>query len=458
MKSLCNDGGAVTSESVAMSRLKELAAKAADVISAHKYVRLISHNDADGLTSAGIMCRALMRKGIRFQTTIASRLAQDTIDTINSSVSDGDLVVFCDMGSGHAELLKQIENDVIVIDHHMPVGDSPAKVAVNPHYTGIDGAIYLSASGTTYLVVKEMDPDNVDLAGLAVAGAVGDKQLFESANLHILEEAIQAGVVSVKKGLKVGDGDIADVLEYTPEPYLDITGDRKKIHDFLEILGVKGTLSEMPQGDLKKLTSSVALKLAKHASPEAVDAAIGDVYYLEKELLKNVYDFVAILNTCGKLEKAGIALSMCMHDASVLEEARQLMIEYQRSIVANIKQAEGMLQQGKNIWYLVAKDMDNTGMISSTVVRYMHPEKPCIATNEVEGIVKVSGRGTRALIGKGLDLAYAMREGALVVGGQGGGHNIASGASIPPGRVQEFIDIVDNIVGQQLGERAADKS
>ncbi len=447
----------LTTESIALSRLKELASKAADVISAHKYVRLISHNDADGLTSAGIMCRALMRKGIRFQTTIASRLAQDTIDTIKSSASADDLIIFCDMGSGQAELIRQIENDVIVIDHHMPVGDSSAKVAVNPHYTGIDGAIYLSASGTTYLVAKEMNPENVDLAGLAIAGAVGDKQLFASMNLHILEEATQAGAVSVRKGLKVGDGDIAEVLEYTPEPYLDITGDMKKIHDFLDILEVKGTLSGMTQADLKKLTSSIALKLAKHASPEAVDAAIGDVYYLEKELVKNVYDFVAMLNTCGKLDKAGMALSMCMHDASVVEEIRQLTIEYQRSIVSNIKQAEGMLQQGKNIWYLVAKDMDNTGMISSTVVRYMHPEKPCIATNEVEGIVKVSGRGTRALIAKGLDLAYAMREGALAVGGQGGGHNIASGASIPPDRVQEFIDIVDGIVGQQIAEGAGYK-
>ena len=447
----------LTTESIALSRLKELAAKAADVISAHRYVRLISHNDADGLTSAGIMCRAFMRKGIRFHITIESRLAQDTIDTIKNSASVGDLVIFCDMGSGHGELIRQIENDVIVLDHHMPVGESPAKVAVNPHYTGIDGAIYLSASGTTYLVAKEMDPDNVDLAGLAIAGAVGDKQIFASANLHILEEATQAGVVSVRKGLKVGDGDIAEVLEYTPEPYLDITGDMKKIHNFLDILGVKGTLSEMSQGDLKKLTSSIALKLAKHASPEAVDAAIGDVHYLEQELVKNVYDFVAMLNTCGKLEKAGMALSMCMQDASVVEEIRQLTVEYQRSIVANIKQAESMLQQGKNIWYLMAKDMDNTGMISSTVVRYMHPEKPCIATNEVEGIVKVSGRGTRALIAKGLDLASAMREGALAVGGQGGGHNIASGASIPPDKVQEFIDIVDGIVGQQIVENAGGK-
>ena len=120
----------LTTESIAMGRLKELAVKAADVISAHKYVRLVSHNDADGLTSAGIMCRALMRKGIRFHTTIASRLAQDTIDAIKSSVSDGDLVVFCDMGSSHAELIRQIENDVIVIDHHMPVGDSPDRKSV----------------------------------------------------------------------------------------------------------------------------------------------------------------------------------------------------------------------------------------------------------------------------------------------------------------------------------------
>ena len=89
-------------------------------------------------------------------------------------------------------------------------------------------------------------------------------------------------------------------------------------------------------------------------------------------------------------------------------------------------------------------------MIASTVVRYMNPDMPFVAINQVDELVKVSGRGTRALVEKGLDLAFALREGAASVGGDGGGHNVAAGASIPPGTAKQFISKVDEIVGEQL--------
>ncbi|HJH29550.1 MAG TPA: DHH family phosphoesterase [Methanosarcinaceae archaeon] len=433
-----------------IQKLTELAKQVADVISGYSHVRVISHNDADGITSAAIICQALQRNNIQFHATIVSRLDESIIDMVNSTASEGDLVVFCDMGCGQSDLIEKVSFDVVIIDHHQPVGDSPAKIAINPHFVGIDGAIHLSASGTTYMVARQMDEGNVDLAGLAIAGAVGDKQLFESANLSILDEALGNNVISIKKGLKVGSGDVADVLEYTSEPYLDITGDRKKIDAFLDILNIHGEIGTMSADDLKKLTSAVALKLTKNASPEAVDAAIGDVYILDREAVPNSYDLVAILNTCGKMDKSGLALSLCMKDASVIDEARALSVDFQKSTVTNIKKAEGMLQQGKNMWYLNAHNMESTGIIASTVVRYIHPDQPFVAINEVEDIVKVSARGTRALIAAGLDLSYALREGAKAVGGSGGGHNIASGAAIPKGKSEEFISIVDDIIGEQL--------
>jgi single-stranded-DNA-specific exonuclease len=288
---------------------------------------------------------------------------------------------------------------------------------------------------------------------MAIAGAVGDKQLMDTVNGTILKEAVDAGVVSVRKGLRIGDGSIADVLEYTPEPYLDITGDRKKIDEFLNILGLQGNISELSGEQLKKLTSAIALKLAKRSTSEAIDASIGDVYYLNRELVKNVYDMVSILNTCGRMEKAGIALSIGMRDKTHLEEARRMAIEYQRSIVGNIKTARDMLRTGQNIGYLITKDMESTGMVASTMVRYINPDVPFVAVNEVDGIVKVSARGTRALVEKGLDLAFALREASNAVGGEGGGHNVASGASIPPGTAEEFISKVDEIVGRQIGKK-----
>ncbi len=440
-----------TKNTDAIQKLTELAKQVAEVISEYSHVRVISHNDADGITSAAIICQALHRNNTQFHATIVSRLDESVVDMVNSTASEGDLVLFCDMGSGQSDLIEKVSFDVVIIDHHQPVGDSPAKIAINPHLVGIDGAIHLSASGTTYMVARQMDKGNIDLAGLSIAGAVGDKQLFESANRFILDEALENKVVSIRKGLKVGSGDIADILEYTSEPYLDITGDRKKIDEFLDILNIHGEISTMSADDLKKLTSAVALKLTKHASSEAVDAAIGDVYVLDREIVQNSYDLVEMINACGKLDKGGLVLSLCMKDASVIDGVRTLSGDYRRSTVADIKKAEGMLQQGQNMWYLNAKNMESTGIIASTVVRYIHPESPFVAINEVEDIVKVSARGTRALIADGLDLSYALREGAKAVGGSGGGHNIASGAAIPKGKSEEFISIVDNIIGEQLG-------
>ncbi|MEA1985315.1 MAG: DHH family phosphoesterase [Euryarchaeota archaeon] len=434
-----------------IQELTNIAEQVAQTIVSYSHVRVISHNDADGLTSAAIICQTLLREDIPYHVTITSRLDEDVIETVNKSTSDSDLVVFCDMGSGQPDLIGKVKQDVVVIDHHQPVGESPATAAINPHMAGVDGATYLCASMTTYLVARQINANNVDLAGLAIAGAVGDKQLFGEPNKHILDEAVQAKIVSVQKGLKVGGGDIADVLENTPEPYLDITGNRDKIDEFLDILNIHGNIDELKTDELKKLISAIALKLTKNASPEAVDAAIGDVYILNQELIPNVYDMVATLNSCGKQDKYGLALALCMKDRDSYEEARSLTTELQKKVITDIKRAETMIQRGEHIWYLNAANLESTGIVASIVVRYIHPDMPFLAVNRVEDLVKVSSRGTRALIQQGLDLASALRETADAVGGQGGGHNIASGASIPQGTSEDFIRRVDEIVGKQLG-------
>jgi single-stranded DNA-specific DHH superfamily exonuclease len=69
-------------------------------------------------------------------------------------------------------------------------------------------------------------------------------------------------------------------------------------------------------------------------------------------------------------------------------------------------------------------------------------------------MVKISARGNKLLISAGLDLSVALRKAAEAVGGVGGGHSIASGASIPPGSEERFLAIVDEIVGEQIKGKA----
>ncbi|MBP2031075.1 single-stranded DNA-specific DHH superfamily exonuclease [Methanohalophilus levihalophilus] len=434
-----------------MEQVEEMAARVAEAIKNSQKVRLISHNDADGITSVAIICSALLREGKIFHTTILGRLDQESIDGIKPDLSDDEIVVFCDMGSGQPEIIGSIDNDVVVIDHHIPVGDSPAKAAINPHYAGIDGATHMCAATTAYMVARALNPENIDLGGIAITGAVGDKQLFDGANGKILEEIIENGVISIRKGLKIGDGDIAEVLMNSPEPYLDITGDSEKIENFMEILGITGNLEKLDEERTKKLTSAIAMKLTKRASPEAIDAAIGDVYLLNKEIVENVYDLVDIANCCGKMDKPALALSVCMGDEKALPEALQITKEYKSRLVHVIRNAESTVQEKSSIRYIIGNDMEATGIIAGTLIRYAYPDRPFVTLNRVEEIVKVSGRGTRALVNQGLDLAVSLREASAAVGGNGGGHNIASGAAIPRGKEEEFLNIVDEITTKQLG-------
>lgn len=380
-----------------LEKLINLAKNAADKIRKHRFVRIVSHNDADGLTSAGIMALTLLRAGIGFQLSIAGKLDETVIEEVNRTVSKGDMVIFCDMGSGQPELTAKVAADVVVLDHHKPVGQSPAKVMVNAHLVGIDGATDISASGTCYLVARELGTGNIDLAGLAIAGAVGDRQLFRTANAFILDEALKAGVVSIRKGLKVGDGALADVLAYSTEPFLDVTGYPEKAAEFLNQLGLSGNIENLSEEEVSKLASAIALKLVRQASTEAIEAVIGDIFLLNRELVHNVYDFISILNTCGKQKVYGLALALCLKDPTIVGEALSLTKEHEKNLAMDIRESVEKTRKGENIWYINTVDALSTGSLATTVVRYLHPELPFICVNESEGILKVSASRLRVV-------------------------------------------------------------
>jgi single-stranded-DNA-specific exonuclease len=46
-----------------------------------------------------------------------------------------------------------------------------------------------------------------------------------------------------------------------------------------------------------------------------------------------------------------------------------------------------------------------------------------------------------------------MGEAARAVGGDGGGHDIAAGATIPDGRKEEFVDHADELIAEQLAKQ-----
>jgi len=95
-----------------------------------------------------------------------------------------------------------------------------------------------------------------------------------------------------------------------------------------------------------------------------------------------------------------------------------------------------------------------SGVLSGICMSYFGDQgKPVLALSVSDGKVKASSRATFALLDQGVDLSAAMRVAASEAGGHGGGHKIASGATVPEDRQDEFIRAVDRVIGEQKAEK-----
>jgi len=50
------------------------------------------------------------------------------------------------------------------------------------------------------------------------------------------------------------------------------------------------------------------------------------------------------------------------------------------------------------------------------------------------------------MVENGINLGEAMRNAAQAIGGEGGGHPVAAGASIPKGKEEEFLKLLDELL------------
>ncbi len=226
-----------------MEALKKEAGKCADEIRKHKSVHVVSHIDADGLTSAGIICTALERGDFEYTTRFVKQLDEKALDTIADE--NHEIVVFTDLGSGMCELIKSRGIHAVISDHHQPQGN--LQFHLNPHLFGANGSYELSGSGSTYILASAFG-GNQDLSSLAIVGAVGDMQHLKMGQLvginrEILEEGVKGGTLQFKKDLTLFGKQtrpIYKLLQYSSDPYLPgLTGNEEACIEFLHSLNIR---------------------------------------------------------------------------------------------------------------------------------------------------------------------------------------------------------------------------
>ncbi|KZN25099.1 recombinase RecJ [Haladaptatus sp. R4] len=468
------------------SPVPELEARAtacADRVREADEILLASHIDADGLTSAAIASSALERAGVPFETVFCKQLGADELAAI--AATDYDTVLFTDFGSGQLDIITEHESagdfDPVIADHHQPA-DADTEFHLNPLLFGLDGSSELSGAGASYVLARALEPDggdNRDLAALAVVGAVGDMQISDGelvgANTGIVEEGLDAGVVETGTDLALYGKQtrpLPKLLEYATDVYIPgISNDQNGALRFLNGVGID--LKE--NGDWRRwvdLTAderqTVASALVKRAmrkgvSATKIDGLVGTTYTLAAEPegteLRDVSEFSTLLNATARYDRADVGLAVCLGNRdAALERARTLLKNHRRNLSEAISwvQSEGVTKEENVQWFHAEDRIRETivGIVAGMAVGANGIDRnvPIIAfADEDDENVKVSSRGTPHLTRKGLDLSVVMKTASQAVGGDGGGHNVAAGATVPKGTEKEFIERADELVGEQLG-------
>jgi single-stranded-DNA-specific exonuclease len=421
-------------------------------------VRIISHNDADGISAAGVMCNAIANEKGKFHVTIIPRLKDEVLSKFLKEKYK--IFIFCDMGSTNLKGISKLKSDVIIADHHQTDPESKLKeniVHVNPHLYGLDGTKDVSGSGVSYLTVRPMGYKN--LAGLALVGAFGDMQYkhgFSGVNQLILDDGIESGNIEVRDDLKIAyksQEPLYKSLTYTLNPVIkNVSGDEEGAVNFLEKIGISyGIKFDELNNEEKDILKNELFKI----NPEIFSS----VYTVPSEIpaLRNLEDYSNILDACGKNKKQGVGLSICIGDRnSSIKEAQTLVKTYRDDLVYGVEwiKKEGSVVQ-ENIQYLYTEEKRKKrimGTLSSICLdlEILNPEKPILAMSRMDNIIKVSGRTTLKMTEKGVNLGYALENASKSFNGSGGGHNIAAGAVIPYREMENFLNLVDDVVRTQL--------
>jgi len=462
-------------------KLKE----AAEVLKGHleggKPIRIIGHDDADGLSAASILHATVERSGCPAQTRCTKQLDGEMIKALSKEKLE--LVLFTDLGSGQLDSMKRHllkSCKVIVLDHHQPKEIEHENLShVNPHEHGIDGTVEISGAGVAYLFSRAVSSKNVDLSHLAIIGALGDMQDPEGElrgpNKEILKDAERAGVLKVEKDLRLFGRQtraLHKAIEYTNEPFIPgLSGNESACVQFLSDIdipvkenGKARTLADLKEEERRKLNTALILKMIEHGvASKTAEKIVGEVYTLpheeEKTSLRDAKEYATLLNACGRHEKYGIGIGICLGDRErMYKNALDLLKkhkEYISSCYMWVYNNLDRVEDRDSIYFIHAHsevDENVIGTLASMVLnsRMLNPLKPVVAMGDSkERGIKVSSRGTREMVESGLNLGDAMRLAAEGIGGEGGGHDIAAGAQIEPGKEDEFLKLVAKKVKEQ---------
>ena len=440
-----------------------------------KTIRIISHLDADGITSAALISNAMKNENRKYELTIFPQLNEDVCKELAEEKYE--YYIITDLGSSQLKSINEnlSNKKILILDHHtLQEQGNETIIHVNPHLAGIDGSAHISGSGTVFFFSCLLNSKNYEQAHLGLIGAIGDVQElnggFTGLNNIILKIAIQENKIKAKKELNLFGKQtrpLVKLLEYSSDLNIPgITGDQNATVFFLNQLGINPVKEDKVLKTFVDLTEEERKRLAEHIIVKRIQAGLMDhenvfttTYELVEEnngTFKDAKEYSTILNACGRMDQAKTGVYACLNNQSYKRDALQIQKDYKIEIVHGMTWIEKELKKQSNSIistdkFMIINAQNNimhtiVGTIASILTMgNKYPKNYYVlslAHNNIEKAIKISMR----IVGnpENINLQDMLNNIIEKLGcGESGGHQHAAGAFIPIDKEKEFLEIAE---------------
>lgn len=440
---------------------EKAAAKLREIFLSEGAIRVVSHIDSDGLSSAAIITKTLKLNDQKFWLNTVKQLDDDFIGQIEKQAEKKQFkaVLFLDLGAGKMEKIAGISKHVkvFVIDHHLFSENIPETENLT-----IIHSIDLCASALCYNLAKELGAGK-ELAQLAIVGMIGDIQAISKANISVLNEAEEGGM-KIKKSLFFFSATrpLHKSLELGSDIYIPgVTGNAVGAIKMLREAGIElksqakakaggwRSLVDLDDEEVSRLITSIALRMNDDNCK-----IVANKYLIKlSERLWDGNEISTMLNACGRLGRSSLGISFLLGSKDARDELDTVYSEYRHHLIKALKWVESVKKiQGSAYLIVNAKNEIKDTMIGTVMSilsrSYLYPAGTILVglAHRDDGKVKISARiakSDRGSDGEGsANLNNLLSSIVKNIGGEVGGHVGAAGALIPMDKENEFIDLL----------------
>ncbi|HUC86251.1 MAG TPA: DHH family phosphoesterase [Candidatus Acidoferrales bacterium] len=386
--------------------------------------------DVDGVTSTTLLLEVLGRLGWQVDAYLPNRMDEGyglSRDGVENCLKKHKftLLLAVDCGSTAVETihwLGQSGVEVIVLDHHQVSSPAPTAVAlVNPQVTSDHSQRAAQDVETMPQITGHPSP----VAPFTELCSVG--LAFKLA--HAL----------VKRGRETG---LAGAADFDLKPLLDLVA----LGTIADLVPLTGENRILVTAGLERLTATqrpglIALKEVAQSPAKLGTYEVG-------------FQLAPRLNAAGRLETAEEAMRLlraesvaeAMPLAQILDARNRERQKIEKTIVEEViagvrlkfdPRTDFVIVEGRLLWHIGV-----VGIVASRVLQEFY--RPTLIIGGENGEMRGSGRSIA-----GFDLAAALREcGDLLV--RHGGHAMAAGLSVLPGKIDDLRERLNAIARRHL--------